>query len=340
MRMDNWVLLGKCNLENQPQAETKIGPTQVKVKVSHVLLSNYDAFCYTGAKQIEYPKTIGRFAIGLVVETGDMCYGVEKGARVYLNAVYPCGKCFACKSGNRDECEHVQMAGDHFDGFMRDFVVCEYSNVSVIPDSVDDLHALCIEHVALAENIFDNINLSAGKRVGIVGGGFFGSILAQVALYHKLVPVVIDNYPQNIERLKRSGAFYAFFADESLATNINNATSGDLCDAVIYTTCCKLPPSVSASVVARRKDLVFGGFCDMSFNLDMDFLFEKNLKVYAVTDGFGYIETAINMLVHEAIDLSNFEKEILTEYNLPELLTKRAEASAYASEMTVLKLIM
>ena len=338
--MDNWVLLGKRNLENQPQMETKISPTQVKVKVSHVLLSNYDAFCFTGAKEIEYPRTIGRFAIGIVTETGDMCYGVEKGARVYLNAVHPCGKCFACKSGNRNECEHVRMAGDHFDGFMRDFVVCEYSNVSVIPESVDDLHALCIEHVALAENIYDNLNLSAGKRVGIVGGGFLGSILAQVALYHKLVPVVIDNYPQNIERLKRSGAFYAFFADDSLTVNINNATSGDLCDAVIYTTSCKLPPSVSASVVARRKDLVFGGFSTMRFNLDMDFLFEKNLKVYAVTDGFGYIETAINMLVHEAIDLSNFEKEILTDYDLPALLSARAEAAPYASEMIVLKLIM
>lgn len=340
MHMDNWVLLGKQNLENQPQKETKITSTQVKVKVTHVLLSNYDAFSYTGAKEITYPKTIGRFAIGVVTETGDACYGVEKGARVYLNAVQPCGKCFACKSGNRNDCEHVQMAGDDFDGFLRDFVVCEYSNVSVIPDSVSDMHALCIEHVALAENIFDNLNLSAGKRVAIVGGSFLGSILAQVALYHKLVPVVIDNYPQNIARLKRSGVFYAYFADDQLPTNMNNATSGDLCDAAIYTTCCKLHPSVSASVVARRKDLVFGGFCGMSFNLDMDFLFEKSLKIYAVTDGFGYIETAINMLVHEAIDLSNFEKEVLSEYDLRALLVARAEAAPYASEMTVLKLVM
>ena len=338
--MDNWVLLGKRTLENQPQVETKINPTQVKVKVSHVLISDYDAFCYTGVKEVDYPKTIGRFAIGIVVEAGEMCYGVEKGARVYLTAVYPCGKCFACKSGNKNECEHVRMAGDDFDGFMRDFVVCEYSNVSVIPKAVDDLHALCIEHVALAENIFDNLNLSAGERVAIMGGGFLGSIIAQVAMYHKLVPVVIENYPQNIARLKRSGAFYAFYADDMLGVNINNATSGDLCDAAIYTTQCKLPLSVSSNVVARRKDLVFGGFCDMRHSLDMGFLFEKSLKIYAITDGFGYIETAINMLVHGAIDLSNFEKEILTEYDLPELLSARAEASSYASEMTVIKMVM
>lgn len=338
--MDNWVLLGKSNLAKQPLAAKEIGPTQVKVKVSHVLLANYDAFCYIGSKAVNYPKTIGRFAIGIVTEIGEACYGLEKGARVYLNAVRPCGKCFACKSGNRNECEHVKLAGSDFDGFMRDFVVCDYSNVCVIPDSVDDLHALCIEYVALAENIFDKLNLSAGKRVGIVGGGFLGTILAQIAMYHKLVPVMIDNYQKNIERLKRSGIFYAFPADDNLPANIANATSGDMCDAAIYTTCCRLPASVPASVVSRHKDVVFAGFNNMSVSMDTSFMFEKCLKAYAVTDGYGYIETAINMLVHEAIDLSNLEKSVLTEFDLPALLSARAESSAYASSIIVLKLIL
>lgn len=339
--MDNWVLIGKQLLEKQPQAEAKIGPTQVKVKITHVLLSNYDAFCYIGTKSVKYPKTIGRFAVGIITETGDSCYGLEKGSRVYLNGVHPCGKCFACKTGKHYECEKVKIAGDDFDGFMRDFVVCEYTNVSVIPDSVDDLHALCIEYVALAENIYDNLNLSAGKRVGIIGGGFLGTIFAQIAMYHKLVPVVVDNYPQNIERLKRSGVFYAFSADDNLITNIDNATSGELCDAAIYTNCCKFPASVPASVVARRKDLVFGGFGNINVNIDMAFLFDKSLKVYAVSDGFGYIETAINMLVHGAIDLSNFEKSVLTDFGeYPSLLRARAETSAHASSLIVLKLIL
>lgn len=338
--MDNWVLTGQQKLENQRQGESSVEATQVKVKVTHVLLSNYDAACFTGASKVNYPKTMGRVAIGVVTDKGDGCYGVEKGARVFLNPVRPCGKCFACKSGNRNECDRLQIAGADFDGFLRDFVVCDYTNVSVIPDSVDDLHALCIEYVALAENIYDNVNLSAGGRVAIIGGGFLGSILAQVALYHKLVPVVIDNYPANIERLKRSGAFFSFAADDYLTQNVSNATSGDMCDAAIFTSCSKLPASVPASTLARRKDLVLGGFCTTNFKLDAEYLFEKNLKLYAVSDGYGYLETAINMLVHGAIDLSNFEKEELKEFDLPALLTELSEKSAYTSKMTVLKLIL
>ena len=327
-------------LENQKQGESEVGATQVKVKVSHVLVTNYDALCYGGANKVSYPKTVGRVAIGIVTDMGENCYGVAKGSRVYLSAVRPCGKCYVCKSGNRGECPSPLVAAQDFDGFMRDFVVCEYTDVSVIPDSVNDFLALCIEHVALAENIYDKLNLTTGSRVAIVGGGFFGSVLAQIALYHKLVPIVIDNNPQNVERLQKSGVFFTFPADDTLDTNIRNATSGNFCDAAVYTSGCKLTPSVPASVLARKKDLVLGGFSTVNFLMDTAPIFEKNLRVYSVSDGFGYTESAINMLVHGALDLSHFEKEMLTDFDPVQLLSDRAEKAPQDGKMLVLKLIL
>ncbi len=338
--MDNWVLIGPKMLEKQSQTETEVGATQVKVRVTHVLISAFDGLAYTGATKVAYPKTVGRIAVGIVTATGENCYGVNKGSRVYLNAVRPCGKCYACKSGNKGECTSPLVAGQDFDGFLRDFAVCEYNDVTVLPDSVDDILALCIENVALAENIYDKLNLSTGSRVAIVGAGFLGSILAQIALYHKLVPIVIDNYAQNIERLQQSGVFFTFAADDSLGANIENATSGSMCDAAIYTSCCKLTPTVPASVLSRKKDMVLGGFSTVNFSFDTAPLFEKNLRVYAVSDGYGYTETAINMLVHGALDLSHFKKEILKDFNPAALLTEIADKATLDSKMTVLKLIL
>lgn len=338
--MDNWVLMGQKMLEKKSQNELTVGNTQVKVKITHVLLSTYDALLYTGATKIPYPKTIGRIAIGIVTETGENCYGVKKGSRVYLNAVRPCNKCYQCKSGNKSECASPLVAGKDFDGFLRDFAVCEYTDVCVIPDSVDNMLALCIENVALAENIYDRLNLSTGSTVAIVGGGFLGSVLAQIAVYHKLVPIVIDNYAQNVERLQKSGALFTFAADDNLLQNVENATSGSMCDAAIYTSNCKLTPSVPARVLARQKDLVLGGFCTVNFSLDTAMFFEKNLRIYSVSDGFGYTETAINMLVHGALDISHFQTEILSDFNLPALLTEIAEKATLDSKMTVLKLVI
>lgn len=338
--MDKWVLLGAKILQKQPQQEAKVGAGQVKVRVTHVLLSAFDALAYTGATKVAYPKTVGRVAVGVVTETGENCYGVSKGSRVYLNAVRPCTKCYACKSGNKGECTSPQVAVRDFDGFLRDFVVCDYSEVTVLPDSVDDLLALCIENVALAENIYDRLNLPTGSRVAIIGAGFLGTVLAQIALYHKLVPIVIDNYASNIERLQNSGIFYTFAADDNLKSNIEDATSGSMCDAAIYTSNCKLTPSVPASVLARKKDMVLGGFCNVNFSMDMTPLFEKNLRIYSVSDGYGYTEAAINMLLHGALDITNFQKEVLKEFDPPALLADLAEKATQDSKMTVLKLIL
>lgn len=338
--MDNWVLVGQRKLERRDQNEFEVGLTQVKVRITHVFLSNYDALCYTGDKKLSYPRTIGRVAIGIVTDLGKNCYGLQKGSRVYLNAVRPCGKCYCCKSGNRQECTSPLVVAQDFDGFMRDFIVCEYTDVTPLPDAVDDMHALCIEWVALAENIYDRLNLTTGSRVAIIGLSFFGSILAQVALYHKLVPIVIDNYPKNIERMQRSGVFFAFAADEELLENVNKATSGSLCDAAIYTSDCKLPAAVPARVLARNKDLVLGGVSPVNFSLDFGPLFEKNLRIYSVSDGFGYTETAINMIMHGAIDLTNFEKDVLKEFDLDALLTERAANASRSAKMTVLKFIL
>jgi threonine dehydrogenase-like Zn-dependent dehydrogenase len=338
--MDNWVLMGAGALNKQLQTETSVLPNQVKVRISHVLLSNYDALLYSGDIKAAYPKTIGRIAIGIVTEVGSECYGLEKGARVYLQATKACKTCLHCKSGDFTECENIKVAGRDFDGYLRDFVVCGYNEVAPLPDSVDDLHALCIENVALAENIFDRLNLSAGSKVAIVGGGFFGSILTQIALYHKFVPIVIDNYKQNIDRLKHSGVYFAFGADDDLLANISDATSGTLCDAAVYTSCCKISPSIPANVLAKKKDMVLGGFSGLSMNFDCQPLFEKGLRLYAVSDGLGYTEAAINMLVHGAINLDCFEKEILTEFDPATLLKERLDNIASASKMTVFKLIL
>ena len=46
--MDNWVLKGVRNLVNEPAETIEISPTQVKVKVTHLLISNFDALLFNG----------------------------------------------------------------------------------------------------------------------------------------------------------------------------------------------------------------------------------------------------------------------------------------------------
>ena len=203
--MESWILKGVKNLVNEPQAASNVAPTQVKIKVSHLLLTEFDELLFNGSIKVDYPKIPGRAAVGIVTEVGESCYGVERGTRVYFKPTRACGECLACKSGKSKECTSYLTAGKNFDGFMRDFVVCEYTEVAPLPDSVDDLNALCIENIGIAETVYNKLNLTAGQRVAVLGADFDGIITAQVLLYHKIIPIIIDNSPANLERAKNYG---------------------------------------------------------------------------------------------------------------------------------------
>ena len=331
--------MGPKTLTNQPKSEAALSSEQIKVKVTHVLLTNFDALCYAGELPVAYPKTLGRHAVGIVTECGDKVYGVEKGARVYLKGTRPCGKCLHCKHGDAENCEHVQIAGIDFDGFMRDFVTCDYRNAAVLPDELDDVSALCVEHVACAENIYDQLALPSGSKVGIVGGNALALIFAQVAAYHKLIPVVIDDSSAAVDKLQRLGVYYSVLDDENLDRSVAEATSGMGCDAAIYIPSSKISPDVAARVLARDKTLVLEGMASLRFKLDSIPLFRHNTKVITVTDGYGYDEAAINMILRGAVDLSVFEKQVLTEFDPAELLSARLADVAHGTKMTILKLI-
>ncbi len=339
--MESWILKGVKNLVNEPQAASNVSPTQVKIKVSHLLLTEFDELLFNGSIKVDYPKIPGRAAVGIVTEVGESCYGVERGTRVYFKPTRACGECLACKSGKSKECTSYLTAGKNFDGFMRDFVVCEYTEVAPLPDSVDDLNALCIENIGIAETVYNKLNLTAGQRVAVLGADFDGIITAQVLLYHKIIPIIIDNSPANLERAKNYGVYYAFPADDDLIQNVMNVTGGNLCDAAIFCSTSRLTLSLATRLVGKNKTLVLSTNSIMSANLAANDVLEKNLTVFGVSNSFGNSDAVINMLVHGAVDISHFEKEVLTEYNPAALLAERCEnPTGKRNKLTVLKMII
>lgn len=338
--MDSWILKGVKHLVNEPTTVNITSPTQVKIKVTHLMLTDFDEVVYNGGFDMVYPKIPGRAAVGIVMETGENCYGLEKGTRVYFEPTRACGECLACKSGKPKECTAVLNAGREFDGFMRDFVVCEYNEVAPLPDSVSEFQALCIETIGIAENIYDKLNLSAGQRVAIIGADFSGNIIAQVLQYHKVIPIIIDNNAYNLENAKRCGIYYAFAGDDDLEGNMNSATSGNLCDAAVYCATSRLPLSLATRLVANGKTVVISCQSEINASLSARDVLNKNLQVLGVSQAYDYTDTVINMLVHNAVDVDHFAKDILTDYNPAALLAERSVATVKKSKMTILKMVL
>ena len=340
--MSNWVLKGVKTLEDVAESVSITSPTQVKVKVSHLMITDYDAMLYSGKIKTEYPIIPGRAAVGIITEVGENCYGMEKGMRVYFKPTRACGSCLSCLGGKKRDCSTLKMAGRDFNGFLRDFVVCDQSEIAPLPQSVDEFKALCIETIGIAENIYNKLNLSAGQRVAVIGAGFDGNIIAQVLLYHKLIPIVIDQDLAYLERARNCGVYFTCEANDNLTDFIVNTTSGDLCDAVVYCASSRLPLNTALDIAGFGKKVVLCSQTEFGSSLNAGKLFDKNLTVFGINNAFTYTDTVINMLVNNAVNLDFFERETLTSFDPVALLEERVNNMAESKEsvMKILKMVL
>lgn len=348
--MAKWILAGVNQLVKEPDTQSTIKPTQVKVKVSYALVTDYDTMVYCGKIPTEYPRILGRAAVGIVTEVGENCYGLEKGTRVYIKPTHHCDDCLQCLSGKKRNCGDIKVAGKDFDGALRDFLVCEYNSVAALPSAMDDIRSLCIEYVGMAENIYDKLHLSAGQRVAVIGAGFMGNIIAQVLIYHKVIPIIVDNEAEDLIKAKTGGAYFAYPADEDLHDRVYNVTCGDMCDAVVYCGDCNLPVDLALTLAGNRKTVILCSQSDLKFELNVNAVIAKDLTIKSVSNAYTYTDAVINMMINNAVNFDMFERRILTDFDPAKLFAERANAlfgegvdnfaAARDDKMTILKLIM
>ena len=221
--MKVWQLAYPHNLQHVNAPDLKLTDDKVKVKVTKALLTESDVAVYTGATKVKAPFIPGRFAIGQVTEANDDSF-IHKGERVYLAGV------------TEDECapDGLRIAGETADGFYRDFVLAGVDDVYPLPASVTDEAAFLIDAIAMAEHVIDEMHISAGQHVLVLGGGLYGNVLCQILIYHRAVPILADNNADRLARAKRSGIYYTFPNDDTLKQNVLNVTGGKLADGAVY----------------------------------------------------------------------------------------------------------
>ena len=102
--MKIWKILSPKVLTTEERPDNITSATQAKVKITRVLLSDGDFRAFGGTSKPHYPVIPGRFAVGVVTETGAECLNVEKNTRVFLHDVIPCRNCPDCLSGKPENC--------------------------------------------------------------------------------------------------------------------------------------------------------------------------------------------------------------------------------------------
>ncbi|HBF86073.1 MAG TPA: hypothetical protein DDW54_00180 [Clostridiales bacterium] len=305
--MIGWQITEKDKLEKISGNEMLDDIESAKVKITASLLTEEDIAVMSGEdKSVSFPIIPSKTAIGQISELGQQSAYLAKGTRVFLSSVSPCGKCYHCTNGREKDCYSFKIAGYNRDGFLKDFAVKPVKELFALPPSVKDAEAVYLGYISLALSVIDKLNLQKGQHVAIFGADVLGAIIAQLIIYYQGVPILLDDDDEKLLLAKKSGVYYALNTEKKAEKEVLAITGGRLANKVVYISRSKLSTDLAFRLCAPSESIVFVGFSYPNMKVALSSAIAKNLSVICVTNGYGNVEPAINILANNALDLSNY----------------------------------
>ena len=334
--MNVWKLVSAGVLEHMETENPAREEKKVRVRVTKVLVNGTDNAIFNGTLKVRCPLIPGRYAVGMVAEDG--VPHLPKGTRLLLHSVIDAPDTGTTpKDFTEDE---FLLCGRTTDGYMRDLISIPPEQFTVLPDSLHDENALLMHHVALAKAAADKLGVVKGQHVAVIGANLLGILLCQLLIYQQAAPILIDAEPERLEFARSCGVYYTIAAnDAELLQKVASITGGRLVSGAVYMTAA-LRNDVNAafSLCAQHANVVLCGFGD-GIRLSAAVPFRKQLAVYCVSHRSDNLESAINLAVRGAVDVSAFRfRTVKAEDSAGLLELYRAEPERKLGEINLVSL--
>jgi 2-desacetyl-2-hydroxyethyl bacteriochlorophyllide A dehydrogenase len=118
------------------------------------------------------------------------------------------------------------------------------------------------EPLGCAVNIFRRSGISAGQTVAIVGIGFLGALLTELASREGARVIAISRRQFALDAAARAGAAHTIAMDDHyrIIEAVRELTAGRFCDVVVEAVGKQWPLDLSAELTAERGRLVVAGY--------------------------------------------------------------------------------
>jgi threonine dehydrogenase-like Zn-dependent dehydrogenase len=226
------------------------GPGQVCIRLEGCGVDAASVAAWKGGDAFEYPLgpgAPGGEAWGRICETGEGVSGLAPGDRVAV----------------------LTQTG------FAQYTVADASRVLALPDSLDEL-PFPSWPLAGAVNVFRRSFIEKGDTVAVVGFGFLGALITELAVLAEAKVVAVGRRPYALRLAKQLGASMAVVckdAPEAARTVevIREMNRGALCDVVIEAAGNSDTLDLAAQLTRERGRLVLAGtHRDGSRRVDMD----------------------------------------------------------------------
>jgi NADPH2:quinone reductase len=150
--------------------------------------------------------------------------------------------------------------------FLSNHAYAEYdsahaSEVVRIPEQLD---SICIpgEPLACAWNIFDRAGIGMANHLAVVGGGFLGCLLIQLAMHAGARVIAVTRRPFSPSIHQALGTFESVVSEDprEIVEKVERLTETRMCDVVIEATGKQEPLDIAARLTQTRGRMVIAGY--------------------------------------------------------------------------------
>ena len=262
----------------------------------------------------------------MVADPGDGANGIKKGMRVASELSRACGHCWNCRNGLPNYCRSMNDAllpG----GFTEETLVLntpEYSFISPVPDTIDDITATLLEPTNCAYHVARRADVKHGDTAVVFGMGPMGLIAARIIKSMGVDVVVgVDNSKARLEKVQSLGFIDVIDSnDGNWQDQIFEMCGSKGADVIIELTGA-LPVLQSAFRVVRPGGRivvgsVYSGFADQ---VELLPIMRKELTILGSKGPYPHLKTdgtsaAVDILVRLQDDL----KKLITVYDYKDAL--------------------
>jgi threonine dehydrogenase-like Zn-dependent dehydrogenase len=196
-----WLEGGSLRLRDDLRDPTPpAGEALVRVRVAGICNTDLElvrGYCpYTGVPGHEF--------VGVVEEAAGAPEWVSRRVVGEINAA--CGECPTCRAGRRTHCERRTVLGIvGRDGAFATHLRLPIRNLHAVPEGVPDEVAVFTEPTAAALELQEQVRVSPGDRVVVVGAGKLGNLVAQTLAATGCRLLVVGRSPRPLALLAARG---------------------------------------------------------------------------------------------------------------------------------------
>jgi len=142
-----------------------------------------------------------------------------------------------------------------------EYDLADASAIIKLPEALDD-QPFPAEPLGCAMNIFRRSQIQPEQTVAIVGIGFLGALLTQLASHAGARVIALSRRPFALDLARQCGAAETLVLDDHqrLIEQVKELTEGSFCDCVIEATGQQWPLDLAAELTRERGRLVIAGY--------------------------------------------------------------------------------